>query len=259
MNAHFAMPRRILPLLLALCGAAQSAAAPGYDFAYRVSGDRRVAPVQVFDDGRDTYLQFRAGQTVPAIFEAGPGGERLASHAMSGAYVTVAGTAARLVLRIGDVAADAQYLGSSPRAGLAIPDHAGPIAAGRADQTAAVAFGVSSSGMPSSGPSTLFAAAPPRAPFTAAPADRNMRSLLQRWAREAGWTFNAEHWAVDVDIPLAGSASFDGDFKGAVRQLLASTELSPRPLQPCFYSNRVLRVVPLVQACDRVRAAASPR
>jgi hypothetical protein len=42
----------------------------------------------------------------------------------------------------------------------------------------------------------------------------------------------------------------------AVRHLLAATELSERPLQPCFYSNQVLRVVPYAQACDRT--AGSP-
>lgn len=78
-----------------------------------------------------------------------------------------------------------------------------------------------------------------------------MRQALERWALSAGWTFSAEHWAVDVDIPLVGQASFQTDFKSAVRELLAATELGDRPLQPCFYSNRVVRVVPYAQACDR--------
>ncbi|WP_195829583.1 TcpQ domain-containing protein, partial [Bordetella pertussis] len=67
--------------------------------------------------------------------------------------------------------------------------------------------------------------------FRAAPPDLTLRAVLARWARAAGWTFEAEHWALDVDIPLE------------------------RPAQPCFYANRVLRVVPLAQACDRTRAA----
>ncbi|WP_262393781.1 toxin co-regulated pilus biosynthesis Q family protein, partial [Bordetella pertussis] len=82
----------------------------------------------------------------------------------------------------------------------------------------------------------------------AAPPDLTLRAVLARWARAAGWTFEAEHWALDVDIPLAGKAELPGDFKTAVRALLAATELSERPAQPCFYANRVLRVVPLAQA-----------
>ncbi|KDC09778.1 toxin co-regulated pilus biosynthesis protein Q, partial [Bordetella bronchiseptica E012] len=88
----------------------------------------------------------------------------------------------------------------------------------------------------------------------AAPPDQTLRAVLARWARAAGWTFEPEHWTLDVDIPLAGRAELPGDFKAAVRALLATTELSERPAQPCFYANRVLRVVPLAQACDRTRA-----
>lgn len=87
--------------------------------------------------------------------------------------------------------------------------------------------------------------------FSVSPADQTMRQALERWASLAGWTFGAEHWAVDVDIPLVGVASFEADFKTAVRELLAATELGDRPLQPCFYSNRVIRVVAYAQACDR--------
>lgn len=88
-------------------------------------------------------------------------------------------------------------------------------------------------------------------PFRAAPPDATLRAVLARWADAAGWTFQPQHWAVDVDIPLAASADFPGDFKSAVRGLLASTELADKPLQPCFYGNRVLRVVPLAQSCTR--------
>jgi len=87
--------------------------------------------------------------------------------------------------------------------------------------------------------------------YAVSPADHTIRQALERWARTAHWTFSAEHWAVDVDIPLVGEASFQTDFKSAVRELLAATEMGDRPLQPCFYSNRVLRVVPYAQACDR--------
>jgi hypothetical protein len=70
----------------------------------------------------------------------------------------------------------------------------------------------------------------------------------------AGWTFQPQHWAVDVDIPLSATAEFSGDFKSAVRDLLGATELAEKPLQPCFYGNKVLRVVPLAQSCTRTAA-----
>ncbi|RXN93491.1 hypothetical protein C7R54_04440 [Achromobacter aloeverae] len=87
--------------------------------------------------------------------------------------------------------------------------------------------------------------------FRAELADGNLRGVLARWASLAGWTFGPEHWDVDVDIPLVGAAGFGDDFKHAVRGLVGATEMAERPLQPCFYVNRVLRVVPLAQACDR--------
>ena len=37
----------------------------GYNFSYDMTGDNRVRPIQVFDDGRDTFFQFRAGDPVP--------------------------------------------------------------------------------------------------------------------------------------------------------------------------------------------------
>ncbi|HEU0230569.1 MAG TPA: toxin co-regulated pilus biosynthesis Q family protein [Burkholderiaceae bacterium] len=89
--------------------------------------------------------------------------------------------------------------------------------------------------------------------FEVGPADGNIRQTLNRWAQVAGWTFNVEHWAVNVDVPIVGSATFDSGFKPAVRALLASTELGDRPLRPCFYSNKVVRVVPYAQVCDRTR------
>lgn len=82
------------------------------------------------------------------------------------------------------------------------------------------------------------------------PSDRTLREALKGWANLAGWTFEPEHWAAQVDIPVTAKASFSGDFKDATRQLIGTTELGETPLQPCFYSNRVVRVVPINQMCD---------
>ncbi|ABM39514.1 toxin co-regulated pilus biosynthesis Q family protein [Polaromonas naphthalenivorans] len=102
----------------------------------------------------------------------------------------------------------------------------------------------------------VYQATPVSAPamqagFEATPADANLRKALVRWTKMIGWTFEPEHWTLDRDIPIAGSASLGSDFKMATRLLLSSTEMTDLPAQPCFYSNNVLRVIPLNELCSR--------
>ncbi|MEK7945566.1 TcpQ domain-containing protein [Pigmentiphaga sp. YJ18] len=245
------------------CGTAAAQALPApagtdgaFDFSYRIAGDKRVAPVQVFDDGRQTYLQFRVGQVLPAVFSVGPQGERLAPVAWQGGYAVVAGTAREYLLRIGEVVARAQYHGRAARSGADAPINSEGYPADLDEPAVALASARSPTAAAGAGRAAVDPAPVRRAAYDATPADRTMRQALRRWATAAGWTFEPEHWTVDVDIPLAGSASLGSDFKSAVRELLASTELSAHPLQPCFYSNRVLRVVPHAESCDRTSAPA---
>lgn len=265
-------------------------APPGarHDFNWRLSGDRRVAPLQVFDDGQQTWLQFPPGRPVPAIFVQYGGREFPAESVSRQPYVVVKGKWPALVLRGGALHARADYVGRGPHdAGGdgGFVSAAGSQADAALAQHRAAAFMPASSASAHSGSlaSTAAAYPPAHAPegvrnpragnatprgqapaattqsYRAGPGDENMRRALSRWAGLAGWTFEPEHWAVDVDIPLSGSAAFSDDFKHSVRELLAATELGERPLQPCFYANQVLRVVPLSEACDRtaLRAGAA--
>lgn len=79
------------------------------------------------------------------------------------------------------------------------------------------------------------------------PADNNMRQLIQRWSGTVGWSLV---WSVDKDIPLDSSDQTTGDFRSAVRRLLASTSLSDITLKPCFYTNNVVRVVRETAKCN---------
>ena len=108
--------KSILLTTVALAGAACAQDRVGaYDFAYRLSGDARARPVQVFDDGRDTYFQFRPGDPVPAILADGPAGPRLLPPQAEGPYVKVATVSNAFALRLGLGAASVTYLGV-PRA-----------------------------------------------------------------------------------------------------------------------------------------------
>lgn len=96
-------------------------------------------------------------------------------------------------------------------------------------------------------------APPPLYEFAAEATDNNIRQTISRWAEREKWAFSADHWTVNYDIPLSGTAGFGQDFREAVQALLSGTELTATPLQPCFYSNRVVRVIPLLARCDQTK------
>lgn len=277
---------------------AAGSAARAFRFDWRLSGDPSVAPMQVFDDGKDVWLQFAPGQPLPAIFGVRAHVEHALPYTRREPYAVVAGAWDALRFRGGrlmalaereaDVAAapgapvslSAEAAVAVPLAGVGQLAGAGPLGIrDAAEHASAAADGVAGkkggegavlghggavdhvSGMAAStsgisataDPSPNLAAAASR--YRAAPPDTTLRAVLARWADDSGWTFRPQHWAVDVDIPLSASADFAGDFKSAVRELLSATELADKPLQPCFYGNQVLRVVPLAQSCSRATPA----
>lgn len=98
---------------------AAAAGVPGFRFDWRLSGDPAVAPMQVFDDGRETWLQFAPGQPLPAILGVAADGERVLPYARRDPYVVVAGRWQALVFRGGRLLARAR---PAPPAGGAGPD-----------------------------------------------------------------------------------------------------------------------------------------
>jgi outer membrane protein OmpA-like peptidoglycan-associated protein len=87
-----------------------------YDFSYEVTGDQRVRPVQVFDDGHATYFQFRSGESIPAIFAEAPTGAALVVPQLEGPYVKIASLSGAYALRLGYGAGRVSYTGTA-RAG----------------------------------------------------------------------------------------------------------------------------------------------
>lgn len=94
----------IVAAMLAIAPNAMSASGNrvgGYDFGYATNGDSRVLPVQIFDNGKDTYFQFRAGDPIPAIFQVKGKEVKLMVPTFEGPYVKVAETAGRYTLQLG--------------------------------------------------------------------------------------------------------------------------------------------------------------
>ncbi|MFC6281225.1 TcpQ domain-containing protein [Polaromonas aquatica] len=83
-----------------------------YDFTYFTSGEQRATPVQVFDDGKSTYFQFRAGEAIPAIFSNKDGKVGLLVPYFEGPYIRVQETSGRFTLQLGRAQAQVVYGGS---------------------------------------------------------------------------------------------------------------------------------------------------
>lgn len=83
-----------------------------YDFSYLTSGELRATPVQVFDDGKSTYFQFRAGEPVPAIFNNQDGAVGLLVPVFEGPYIKVSQVGGRFTLQLGRSQAQVVYGGT---------------------------------------------------------------------------------------------------------------------------------------------------
>lgn len=235
------------------------------DFGWKLSGDRAVAPLQVFSDTSRTWLQWLPGQILPIILGATEQGEQVLTYLRQGPYTILEGHWPALLFRSARLQARARRVDASLAASGSMPHPLAqdPLApqhslgsqqqlssqhSTSAQQHSSVQQQRSLQHQPNSPQQSTQSSRPF---FTVSHTDLHLRQALIRWAGLSGWRFEPEHWAVDVDIPLSASAKFSDDFVSSVQALLASTELSDRPLQPCFYSNQVLRIVPVAEPCDR--------
>lgn len=83
-----------------------------YDFTYFTSGEQRATPVQVFDNGKSTYFQFRAGEAIPVIFDNKDGKVSLLVPYFEGPYIRVDETSGRFTLQLGRAQAQVVYGGA---------------------------------------------------------------------------------------------------------------------------------------------------
>lgn len=125
--------------LLAILAAGAAWAAEGarlgrFDFGYLASGDSQIRPVQVFDDGHDTFLQFRPGATVPAIFGNSADGPQLLTPQQQGPYLKLPELHPRLLLQLGRAQALVLH-GSDPLAEAALQQRADAGASARGRET----------------------------------------------------------------------------------------------------------------------------
>lgn len=109
----------VAAVVAVVMGAAPAMSAPGnrvgaYDFGYATNGDNRIAPVQTFDNGKETFFQFRAGDPIPAIFQVKGKEVNLLVPTFEGPYVKVPSTSGRFTLQLGRAQAQVVYV-TAPR------------------------------------------------------------------------------------------------------------------------------------------------
>jgi hypothetical protein len=78
-------------------------------------------------------------------------------------------------------------------------------------------------------------------------ADSTFQKLFGRWAMTAGWT---SRWDVPQDIPVIAEYTFEGSFTDAVFSVTDSTDGTDMPIHPCFYTNNLVRIVPVSVVCN---------
>ncbi|AWB33520.1 hypothetical protein DBV39_07135 [Orrella marina] len=204
------------------------------DFDWYLSGDRRVAPLQIFSDQWRVWLQWHPGQPVPSVFVLDAGQWQVAEPRRHGKFSVIDGQWRQLRFQGGMLRADARHGREHFNASRQPQVRERPASA------------IASSATDTQGARQKFEADL----FELQMQDQTIRQALMRWAADHRWHFENGHWAVPVDLPITASARFEGSFISAVRALLAATDIAGRPLQPCFYANRVLRVISANESCD---------
>ena len=145
------------------------------DFGWRLSGDRSVAPLQIFSDATRIWLQWGSQQTLPALIGLDEHGERVLPYRLQGPYAVIDGRWTQLQFRAGSLLARARRV-AEPRAGGAVTTPP-PQPSERTPVSLSVVYAVT-------------------------PKDLHLRQALGRWASIADWRFQPDHRVQSLRIIL---------------------------------------------------------
>jgi hypothetical protein len=173
---------------------------------------------------------------------ADPDQSRLAPPAGDGWQMLSAPTARSVPMQVAMVspapaAVAAPMAQPAPPAQGALPGAAVPAPVRSALDVATVVVPSSSAAGVPGGVSTL----------TITPQDINLRNALDRWLQQQGWQLA---WKIDDDLPLEFNASFSGDFKSVLTQVMQATNHMRTPTRVCKHTNNVIRVVARAANCQ---------
>lgn len=106
----------LITTVLAFSNVTAADQAKKYDFEYAIKGQPSVTPVQVFDNGTDTYFQFSPEKSIPAIFAVSSCGNKvLLEPTVQSNYVVVQGRFSIFSLQIGNKSTSVTYTGRNSK------------------------------------------------------------------------------------------------------------------------------------------------
>lgn len=193
---------KINALLAGLCVAVScstmASSLPGFDFAYEIGGARHVAPLQIFDDGRFTYIQWATNVVVPTVAVTIDG---KATKPVAGAtpYYVVPGVGSVIEIRTSGGGARATYVGQRGQAPM-------QVAARKTESTPLGDANVA-----------LRAAANARVDnWEITINDRTLQGAMERWAKAGGYELK---WQIRDQILIERGSSYAGSLQEVLATL----------------------------------------
>ncbi|MEK6291472.1 MAG: toxin co-regulated pilus biosynthesis Q family protein [Paraburkholderia tropica] len=82
--------------------------------------------------------------------------------------------------------------------------------------------------------------------FSITPQSTNLRNALDAWLQTLGWQLA---WKIDDDLPVEFNATFTGDFRSVLTQVMEATNHMRTPARVCEHTNNVIRVIARAANC----------
>ncbi|WP_321853347.1 toxin co-regulated pilus biosynthesis Q family protein [Paraburkholderia tropica] len=82
--------------------------------------------------------------------------------------------------------------------------------------------------------------------FSITPQSMNLRNALDAWLQTLGWQLA---WKIDDDLPVEFNATFTGDFRSVLIQVMEATNHMRTPARVCRHTNNVIRVIARAANC----------
>ena len=180
------------------------ASLPGFDFSYEIGGDRKIAPLQIFDDGSRTYIQWPTALVLPSI-SVTIDGKKLNPIAGATPYYVVNGVGSGIEIRSDRSVSRATYVGERGKAPMHAAQTAQPVIAAERATRAAAQRGAEIQ------------------QWEIAETDRTLDVTLTRWAKASGYTLQ---WRIADSIVIDRGASYTGPLSTVLAKVAREVSVS---------------------------------